>query len=196
MWPCRTFFFLRISSRRRFDLMPLARAPSGARHLRRRAAPIRGQGVLHFAAKQSLTAFVRAKGVTSYASRMSTFASTSAPSICPISHAVSSYAFTFWSTCPTIGRRWPSSGASCVPPARRSSWCRSRNGSTRPARTCRSCPKRTGSFISVRKITFAIIRGRLREAEFSIRECVSREPYVLKHGLRRGERVLLCTRVE
>src|SRR4051812_11231998 len=37
------------------------------------------------------------------------------------------------------------------------------------------------------------LRDRLREAEFSIREWVSREPYVLKHGLRRGERVFLCT---
>jgi hypothetical protein len=35
-----------------------------------------------------------------------------------------------------------------------------------------------------------------REAEFSIRDWVSREPYILKHGLRCGERVFLCTRVE
>ena len=40
------------------------------------------------------------------------------------------------------------------------------------------------------------IRDRLRDAGFSIREWVSKEPYVLKHGLRRGERVFLCTRVE
>jgi SAM-dependent methyltransferase len=39
-------------------------------------------------------------------------------------------------------------------------------------------------------------RDRLRGAAFSIREWVSKEPYVLKHGLRRGERVFLCTRVE
>jgi SAM-dependent methyltransferase len=39
-------------------------------------------------------------------------------------------------------------------------------------------------------------RDRLREAKFSLREWVSKEPYVLKHGLRRGERVFLCTRVE
>jgi SAM-dependent methyltransferase len=39
-------------------------------------------------------------------------------------------------------------------------------------------------------------RDRLRAAGFSIREWVSKEPYVLKHGLRRGERVFLCTRVE
>lgn len=40
------------------------------------------------------------------------------------------------------------------------------------------------------------IRDRLREAGFSIREWVSKEPYVLKHGLKRGERVFLCTRVD
>lgn len=40
------------------------------------------------------------------------------------------------------------------------------------------------------------IRDRLREAKFSIREWVSKEPYVLKHGLTRGERVFLCTRVD
>jgi SAM-dependent methyltransferase len=37
-------------------------------------------------------------------------------------------------------------------------------------------------------------RDRLREAKFSLHEWVSREPYVLKHGLRRGERVFLCVR--
>ena len=40
------------------------------------------------------------------------------------------------------------------------------------------------------------LRDRLREAKFSIREWVSKEPYVLKHGLRRGERIFLCSRVE
>jgi hypothetical protein len=40
------------------------------------------------------------------------------------------------------------------------------------------------------------LRDRLREAKFSLREWVSREPYVLKHGLRRGERVFLCSRIE
>ena len=40
------------------------------------------------------------------------------------------------------------------------------------------------------------LRDRLREAKFSLREWVTKEPYVLKHGLRRGERVFLCTRVE
>jgi SAM-dependent methyltransferase len=40
------------------------------------------------------------------------------------------------------------------------------------------------------------LRDRLRAARFSIREWASREPYVLKHGLKRGERVFLCTRVE
>ena len=40
------------------------------------------------------------------------------------------------------------------------------------------------------------LRDRLRGAGFSIHEWVSKEPYVLKHGLRRGERVFLCTRVE
>jgi SAM-dependent methyltransferase len=40
------------------------------------------------------------------------------------------------------------------------------------------------------------LRDRLRAAKFSLREWVSKEPYVLKHGLRRGERVFLCTRVE
>jgi SAM-dependent methyltransferase len=39
-------------------------------------------------------------------------------------------------------------------------------------------------------------RDRLRGAKFSVREWVSKEPYVLKHGLRRGERVFLCTRVD
>ena len=39
------------------------------------------------------------------------------------------------------------------------------------------------------------LRDRLRDAGFSIHEWVSKEPYVLKHGLRRGERVFLCTRV-
>ena len=38
------------------------------------------------------------------------------------------------------------------------------------------------------------LRDRLREAEFSIREWVSREPCVLERG--RWGRVLLCTRVE
>ena len=40
------------------------------------------------------------------------------------------------------------------------------------------------------------VRDRLREAKFSIREWVSRTCDVLKHGLKRGERVFLCTRVE
>jgi ubiquinone/menaquinone biosynthesis C-methylase UbiE len=40
------------------------------------------------------------------------------------------------------------------------------------------------------------VRDRLREAKFSIREWVSKEPYVIRHGLRRGERVFLCSRVE
>jgi SAM-dependent methyltransferase len=40
------------------------------------------------------------------------------------------------------------------------------------------------------------IRDRLRAAKFSIREWVSKEPYVIRHGLRRGERVFLCSRVE
>jgi SAM-dependent methyltransferase len=40
------------------------------------------------------------------------------------------------------------------------------------------------------------LRDRLRGAGFSIREWVSKEPYVLKHGLKRGERIFLCTRVE
>jgi SAM-dependent methyltransferase len=40
------------------------------------------------------------------------------------------------------------------------------------------------------------LRDRLRGAKFSIREWVSKEPYVLKHGLRRGERVFLCARIE
>lgn len=37
-------------------------------------------------------------------------------------------------------------------------------------------------------------RDRLRDAKFSVSEWVSKEPYVLKHGLRRGERVFVCTR--
>ena len=40
------------------------------------------------------------------------------------------------------------------------------------------------------------LRDRLRGAGFSLREWVSKEPYVLKHGLKRGERVFLCTRVD
>jgi ubiquinone/menaquinone biosynthesis C-methylase UbiE len=39
-------------------------------------------------------------------------------------------------------------------------------------------------------------RDRLREEKFSLREWVSKEPYVRRHGLRRGERVFLCSRVE
>ena len=38
------------------------------------------------------------------------------------------------------------------------------------------------------------LRDRLREAGFALREWVAKEPFVLKNGLRRGERVFLCTR--
>jgi SAM-dependent methyltransferase len=40
------------------------------------------------------------------------------------------------------------------------------------------------------------LRDRLRAAGFSLREWVSKEPYVLQYGLRRGERVFLCARVD
>lgn len=40
------------------------------------------------------------------------------------------------------------------------------------------------------------LRDRLRGAGFNLREWVSKEPYVFKNALRRGERVFLCTRPE
>lgn len=39
-------------------------------------------------------------------------------------------------------------------------------------------------------------RDRLKGAGFAIREWVAKEPFVLKHGLRRGERVFICNRVD
>ena len=39
------------------------------------------------------------------------------------------------------------------------------------------------------------LRDRLRDAQFSIEEWVATEPDVLKHGLRRGERIFLCSRI-
>lgn len=40
------------------------------------------------------------------------------------------------------------------------------------------------------------LRDRFRAAQYSLREWVSTEPDVRKHGLRRGERIFLCTRVD
>jgi hypothetical protein len=47
-----------------------------------------------------------------------------------------------------------------------------------------------------RRRTVRDLRDRLRGAGFSIREWVSKEPYVFKHGLKCGERIFLWTRVE